>query len=398
MTKSNVDLVILTPGTTGTDDSSDSERSGGSFHLDELIVGGGLDRHPLTVILTVKSMVISLMLVVIVGFTVGTVARNYLLDSIAMTRLASAHPYTSRSVDEIMSMDHTSTSLPSIRLFNSNGLFEDATPLVTIGTNSNVDRQIMTISMASLSSTHDDDHNEEDEPPSGQHLMIDMKDVDSTFLNSKEYIASAMLNLIKDNDIKIVLRSYHCSSDEIGGGVSCFAVLDEGHISIRTWPLDGVLIMDVFTFGKSDELISLVNTISKLFAIQQQMKDNDDDVVTPAAPSILWSHRLRGFRDGFAYYTRYTNPLETDLGADMLKMHYLDKKVQLLSAQTMFQHVDIYEVMNLNGCVGKKRSMAMYEQSLLNDGSYESLHREMYQPDKILYLDGVLQSDRKSVV
>ena len=391
---SKVNLVIVTPGTTGTDDSSVSERSsGGSLHLDddELVVGGMDERHPLCIILTVKSIVFSLLLVVIVGFTVGTVARNLLLESSIATTTTSAYhyPYMPCPVDERSTS--TGSSLSSIRLFHSsNGLY-DAKPLVTIGTNSNAgNHQIMTISTASLSSNHDDNHNDEDEPlPSGQHLMIDMKDVDSTFLNSKEHIASAMMNLIKDEDMEIVLRSYHCNSDEEGGGVTCVGVLDEGHISIRTWPLDGVLIMDVFTFGKSDELIPLVNVITKLFAIQQ-MKDNND-VVTPA-PSVLWSHRLRGFRDGYANYKRYTNPLETDLGADMLKMHYLDKKVQLVSTQTMFQHVDIYEVMNLNGCVGKKRSLAMYEQSLLNDGSYESLHPTMYKPDKILYLDGVLQS------
>ena len=125
--------------------------------------------------------------------------------------------------------------------------------------------------------------------------------------------------------------------------------------------------MDVFTFGKSDKLIPLVDTITKLFAIPQ-MKDNDndddDDVVKPPTPSILWSLWLRGFRDGYTNYDRYTNPLETDLGNDMLNRHYLDKKIQLLSSQTMFEHVDIYEVLNLNGCVGKKRSLGKYEQSL----------------------------------
>jgi len=144
-------------------------------------------------------------------------------------------------------------------------------------------------------------------------------------------------------------------------------MFDEGHFSIRTWPMEGVLIMDVFTFGKSDKLIPLVDTITKLFAIPQ-MKDNDndddDDVVKPPTPSILWSLWLRGFRDGYTNYDRYTNPLETDLGNDMLNRHYLDKKIQLLSSQTMFEHVDIYEVLNLNGCVGKKRSLGKYEQSL----------------------------------
>jgi hypothetical protein len=68
--------------------------------------------------------------------------------------------------------------------------------------------------------------------------------------------------------------------------------------------------MDVFTFGKSNELIPLINIIPKLFAIQQMKDYDDNDVVTPA-PSVLWSHRLRGFCDGFANYKRYTNPLET---------------------------------------------------------------------------------------
>jgi hypothetical protein len=99
--------------------------------------------------------------------------------------------------------------------------------------------------------------------------------------------------------------------------------------------MEGVLIMDIFTFGKSDELIPLLDTIIKLFAIPQMKNDNS---VAPA-PSILWSHWLRGFHNGYTNYDRYTNPLKTDLGADMLNRHYLDKKVQLLSTQTMFQHM-----------------------------------------------------------
>ena len=238
----------------------------------------------------------------------------------------------------------------------------------------------------------DDDDEVDNEPlPSGQHLMIDVKDVDITFLSSKEHIATAILNLIKliDTAEKFILRSHHCSIDDDEGKVNCFGLLDEGHISIQTWPMEGVLIMDIFTFGTSDELILFLDTITKLFAIPQ-MKD-DANSIAPV-PSILWSHRLRGFHHGYTNYDRYTNPLETDLGADMLNTHYLDKKVQLVSTQTMFQHVDIYEVLNLNGCVGKKRSLGKYEQSLSADGSYESLHPEMYKPDKLLYLDGVLQS------
>lgn len=64
--------------------------------------------------------------------------------------------------------------------------------------------------------------------------MIDMKDVDITFLSSKEHIATAILNLIKLIDTeKFILRSHHCSIDDDEGKVNCFGQLDEGHISTK---------------------------------------------------------------------------------------------------------------------------------------------------------------------
>lgn len=40
------------------------------------------------------------------------------------------------------------------------------------------------------------------------------------------------------------------------------------------------------------------------------------------------------------------------------------------------------------------RSVEQYERSLSNDGSYESKHPELFLPDRIVYLDGVMQSRR----
>ena len=41
-----------------------------------------------------------------------------------------------------------------------------------------------------------------------------------------------------------------------------------------------------------------------------------------------------------------------------------------------------------------EQSLEAYKKSLLNDGSYESNHPELFEPDRIVYLDGVLQSRR----
>jgi spermidine synthase len=40
------------------------------------------------------------------------------------------------------------------------------------------------------------------------------------------------------------------------------------------------------------------------------------------------------------------------------------------------------------------QDLGAYKRSQLNDGSYESLHPELFEPDRIVFLDGVLQSRR----
>ena len=52
--------------------------------------------------------------------------------------------------------------------------------------------------------------------------------------------------------------------------------------------------------------------------------------------------------------------------------------------------MDVYDVLRPG-----VQSLDLYTRSLLDDGSYESLHPELFAPDRIVFLDGVLQS-RKS--
>jgi hypothetical protein len=63
--------------------------------------------------------------------------------------------------------------------------------------------------------------------PAGQHLLIDIKDVDSNFLNSEERLAFALVELI--NESKLTLLSYHCHS-LVPNGVSCAGILLESHV------------------------------------------------------------------------------------------------------------------------------------------------------------------------
>lgn len=215
--------------------------------------------------------------------------------------------------------------------------------------------------------------------PAGQHLLVDIKNVDPEFLNSEDRLAAAMVELIQVS--KLTLLSYHCHS-LVPVGVSCAGVLLESHVAFHTWPKEGVIAMDLFTCG-AEPLIPVVPMIEQMFAIPSEVEEGG----VRTEPSVVWSHKLRGFRQGFSPdYKSYENPLEADLGND-LAAHEMDMRVPLVDEETDFQHVAIYQMID-----SRKRSLAAYEKSISNDGSYESLHPEMFLPDKILWLDGVEQS------
>ena len=55
--------------------------------------------------------------------------------------------------------------------------------------------------------------------------------------------------------------------------------------------------------------------------------------------------------------------------------------------QTRFQHIDVYDILR-----PKTQPFEEYQRSLSKDGSYESLHPQFFSQERIVYLDGVLQS------
>ena len=151
--------------------------------------------------------------------------------------------------------------------------------------------------------------------PSGQHLLVDIKHVDGTFLNSELRLAQAMVDVI--NESKLTLLSYHCHQ-LIPMGVSCVGVLLESHIAFHTWPEEGVITLDLFTCG-SGELVPVLPLIERLFGVPQVPREKDD-IVDP--PRVVWSHKLRGFgNEG--------NPLGNDLGQMLLECTEYDFKEEV---------------------------------------------------------------------
>ena len=60
------------------------------------------------------------------------------------------------------------------------------------------------------------------------------------------------------------------------------------------------------------------------------------------------------------------------------------------SNETKFQQVNVIELLD-----PRYESTALYRKSLSNDGSYESLHPDLFDPNIMVYLDGQIQSSLK---
>jgi S-adenosylmethionine decarboxylase proenzyme len=124
--------------------------------------------------------------------------------------------------------------------------------------------------------------------PAGQHLLLDIENVDGSFLNSEERLAHAMLELV--GECGLTLLSYHCHK-MVPMGVSCAGVLLESHVSFHTWPKEGVITLDLYTCGPNS-LLPIVPLATKLFAVPKEVDGN------AVEPNIVWAHKTRGYPQG----------------------------------------------------------------------------------------------------
>ena len=126
--------------------------------------------------------------------------------------------------------------------------------------------------------------------PVGQHLLIDIDNVDANFLNSKKDLATAMVEMVYE--CGLTMLSYHCFSLE-PSGISCAGVLLESHVAFHTWPEEGVITMDLFTCGPTS-LLPMVDFIENLFS--RPRVNNVGEIDTSSEPpKMIWAYKHRGF-------------------------------------------------------------------------------------------------------
>jgi len=218
---------------------------------------------------------------------------------------------------------------------------------------------------------------EEAHNPAGQHLLVDIKNVNAAFLNSEERLASAMVAVVQS--AKLTLLSYHCHSLE-PAGVSCVGVLLESHISFHTWPEEGVITLDLFTCGPNN-LMPVVPEIEKLFGVPRD--ESEEPVRT------MWSHELRGFRSHEARKAHYLD-LSSDLSWHVTSPLEMARKEEVVSVITPYQRIDIWDVLDLAETPSYQDMLALN----MEPGDPRLFTWEVASPDRLLFLDGKIQSFR----
>lgn len=229
-----------------------------------------------------------------------------------------------------------------------------------------------------------EDEDEEEYLPQGQHLLVDIKNIEHDFLNSEDRLARAMVDVVKAGGL--TLLSYHCHSLQ-PKGVSCVGVLLESHISFHTWPDEGVITLDLFTCGSSP-LLPVVPTVEKLFGVPR-FKTNEDGSTADEKEEIvtLWSHEIRGFRHPEGRKHDYLDD-QSDLSYWVVSPLDMAVKRQIVSTASKYQRIDIWDTLDVD-------DTPSYQDALdagLEEGDPRWLTNEVVKPERLLFLDGTLQS------
>ncbi len=242
------------------------------------------------------------------------------------------------------------------------------------------------LSSASRFSLKNHQHYSSKHLPSGQHLLVDIQYVQTSFLNSEERLVQAMVDLV--NSVELIMLSYHCHS-LIPLGVSCVGVLLEGHISFHTWPEEGVITLDLFTCGERS-LLFIVPEVERLFGVPR---------IEGGKVESAWSHELRGFRD-VNNGDKIDNDDETLRSPN--KVNFLDNKSdlstwvitpidlyykeQVVTMTSQFNRIDVWDVKY-------KYHKLLHEDGLkhnLTRGDPRWMTQEFATPHRILFVNGAL--------
>jgi S-adenosylmethionine/arginine decarboxylase-like enzyme len=113
--------------------------------------------------------------------------------------------------------------------------------------------------------------------PTGEHLVLDLKGVETEFLKSEKRLVKAIADAAAKLDLHLLSCNCFSTASE---STSCFGTLPQAQISLQAWPESGVVALDVFHEGPKS-LLPVVDILKETFEIGQDVQ-------------AVWSIEYRG--------------------------------------------------------------------------------------------------------
>jgi len=185
--------------------------------------------------------------------------------------------------------------------------------------------------------------------------------------------------------------SIHCSFSR---GISCFSMLqDRSNIVLSSDNVD----LEFMILLSSKEQIMIEQLVIDLQELVEPHYVEDVIELNNVyyynhMPSMKWNLQIRNDPPSEnQYYNDIRHPFLDDLACEsrfLGNRNVLSKHVVTL--ETPFQRVDVYDF--INPAYTNPKS---YFLSLFDDDSYESRHAELFKPNRVVFLDGVMQSSSR---
>jgi hypothetical protein len=159
----------------------------------------------------------------------------------------------------------------------------------------------------------------------------------------------------------------------------CDVLLSHSYLHVYTWPKSGTTSIDVFSCSPDVALMSLIPAIRDLFSMYKASSSEIHE-----EPMVRWHYKLRGDRsdDGNSAF------MNGDMDHFLCSYIDFDLKEAVVSVETDYQTIDIFDTIDT-----RFKTREQYYASLRkDDNSYYSANPELFRPDRIIYLDGILQS------
>jgi spermidine synthase len=211
----------------------------------------------------------------------------------------------------------------------------------------------------------------------GRQLLVDIENVDGLFLDSNHLLRRAIINYLEERKINDVVFQPQCSSTS--NGLFCYVMLrDGGRITLGTWPLRGTISITIMINDSKETLLSDLEMIEQIFGIPRKRSRFGPQV---QEPYLRWATKTRGF------FEKLQNVEEVDIKSYITSPLDRPWKKRVASIETKYQSIEIYDMLH-----PRLGSMETYTNMKNSLDSYEAKNRHLFRPDRLVYLDGVLQS------